>query len=94
MVEDAKQILGEKKVWFLAGIFFLVVLGMLLTVFNHERQKPRSPQGLVAAAFNQALTIQEWQPGMGQQPFMYHPAAAGKPVWKPLPPRNGNVQGR
>ena len=94
MVEDMKQKLVDRKFWILAGLFFLVVLGMLLTVFNHERQKPRSPQGLVAAALNQVFPVKEWQPGMGKQPLMYHPAAAGGPVWKPLPPRNMAGQGR
>ena len=87
MVEDAKQMLVDRKFWILAGLFSLVVLGMLLTVFNHERQKPRSPQGLVAAALNQVSPVKEWQPGTGKQPLVNHPAGANRLVWRPLPPR-------
>nr|ASQ41188.1 magnetosome protein MamI-2 [Candidatus Magnetananas rongchenensis] len=89
---------SDNTIWILVAIVFIGVLIMLITVFNHDKQKPKSPQALVAAGFNQLfnsqnLTIQEWKPGMGPQPLMYHPAAfqkqaSQKPVWQQLPSRN------
>ena len=67
----------------------LVVFGVTMAVLNHARQKPVSPQELVVAAFNQVIAPNEWKPGMGPQPFVYHPAGFGTPPftaaqeWKP-----------
>ncbi|NVM57906.1 MAG: hypothetical protein HWN51_07290, partial [Desulfobacterales bacterium] len=53
---------------------FLCVLLVLIAVFNHDKEKPQSPQALVAAAFGDTFRVKEWKPGMGPKPFMYHPA--------------------
>lgn len=87
MVEKAKQLLNDKLVLFSAVIVLLVVLMVLVTVFNNKKGDPRSPQGLVAAAFNQRLSVQEWKPGMAKQPFVNYPPA-GQLTWRPLPPRS------
>jgi len=55
----------------------LIICGVVLAVINHARSKPASPQELVVTAFNQVMKPQEWQPGMGPQPFIYHPAGFG-----------------
>ncbi len=83
MVKLAREALTERTVWFLIGSVVLCVLIVLLIVYKHETEKPRSPQALAAAAFSQFLGVKEWQPGMGKQPFMYHPAALRVKEWKP-----------
>lgn len=89
--------MGERAMWATIGVVFLCVLVVLLIVYNREKEKPNSPQAYVAAKFSQLFNvqawqhgnIQEWQPGMGQQPLLYHPAAvSGSPVWMPLPDRS------
>ncbi|CAM2057522.1 Magnetosome protein MamI-3 [Desulfovibrionales bacterium] len=65
------------------------VLLVLSVVLANGYSKPQSPQAMVAAAINGDLfTPREWKPGMGPQPFIYHPAVARKPVWQPLPETN------
>ncbi len=71
---------NDHAIWFVIAFVFLCVLFVLLAVFNHEREKPESPQAMVAAALNQ--TVQEWKPGMGSKPFIYHPAGFAQ-EWKP-----------
>jgi hypothetical protein len=85
MVEKTKELMSDRVVLISATIVFVVLLVILATVFSHEKEKPKSPQHLVAAAFNQTLPVKEWKPGMGAQPFMYHPAAFNPVVqeWKP-----------
>ena len=78
----------EWAIWLWIAIVFLVVLGVLFGIYSHEKLKPDSPHALVAAAFNQMVIAQEWQPGMGPQPLIYHPAATNSSVWRPLPPRS------
>lgn len=90
MVRAAKDALSDRTIFFLIGLVFVCVLLVLMIVFKHEEEKPKSPQALAAAAFNQIFTVQEWKPGMGKQPFMYHPAGFDSPVWKPLPIRTAN----
>ncbi|MBF0526498.1 MAG: hypothetical protein HQK56_15560 [Deltaproteobacteria bacterium] len=76
----------------LVGIIALVVLVVLLAVFNHDKAKPKLSTDK-AVAITQSLTVREWKPGMGPQPWIYHPAAFKEPVWRPLPPRpNGPKQ--
>jgi len=88
MVEKVKELMSDRVVLISATVVFVVVLVVLVAVFNHEKKKPNSPQNLVAAAFNQTLSVPEWKPGMGSQPFVYHPADFNQPVWRPLPPRS------
>ena len=90
-----KGLRETRTLWFLVGTVALCVFLILLVVFNHEREKPKSPQALVAAAFHtpNVFSAQEWQPGMGPQPFMYHPAGFKSVVWRPLPSRVGSGLG-
>ena len=78
----------DRTVWIFVGIVSLVIFVILLGVIDHAIQKPTSPQALVAAAFNlPPLTAQEWKPGMGPQPLIYHPAGFQEPPlnnWSPL----------
>ena len=90
MVRAAKDALSDRTIFFLIGLVVLCVLLVLMIVFKHEEEKPKSPQALAAAAINQIFNVQEWKPGMGTQPFMYHPAGLDRPVWKPLPVRTAN----
>jgi hypothetical protein len=83
--------LSEKAIWLWIGIVFICVVGILIGIYKHEKAKPNSPHALVAAGFNQLLGVGEWQPGMGAQPLLYHPAAFTRtPLpWQnppPLPP--------
>jgi hypothetical protein len=89
MLKELKGLGSDWTIWFLVGAVFFCVLLVLIAVFNHDREKPKSPQALVAAAFTQALTVKEWKPGMGPKPFMYHPAGFNSLAWRPLPPRPG-----
>jgi hypothetical protein len=93
MSEELKWMKSDWGVWILVACVFCAVLLVLVTVFDHEKGKATSPQALVAAAFSQSLTIQEWKPGLGPKPFLYHPAAANAPVWQPLLicPAHGSV---
>ena len=71
--------------WLWIAIVFLGVLGVLVWIYIHEQAKPDSPHALVAAAFNQMTIAQEWQPGMGPKPLVYHPAtfSFGVREWQP-----------
>ena len=85
MSEDVEGVRKDRAVWFLVGCVFCCVSLVLLAVFSHEKQKAQSPQALLAAVLGTGpLGVQEWQPGMGPKPFMYHPAAANGPAWQPL----------
>lgn len=92
MLKEVKGLSSDRTVWFMVGAVFLCVLLVLVAVFNHDREKPKSPQGLVAAAFNTVnmFSVNEWQPGMGPKPFMYHPAGFNSLAWRPLPTRAGS----
>ncbi|MBF0226385.1 MAG: hypothetical protein HQK76_13100 [Desulfobacterales bacterium] len=88
--------LNDKKVWISIIIVFIFVLGILVVTYNHSKEKPDSPQAVVAAAFNQLFSAKEWQPGMGTKPLIYHPAGftnrnniypQDNLVWKTLPDR-------
>ncbi|MBW1942809.1 MAG: hypothetical protein JRJ51_08235 [Deltaproteobacteria bacterium] len=98
MFEEIKNQPNDRTIWFLVGVVALCVLLVLVVVFNHDKEKPRSPQGIVAAAFNNTnvFSVKEWKPGMGSKPFMYHPAASNSVVWRPLPSKAapGALQGR
>ena len=83
--------LSNRTVWILVGAVFACVVLVLLIVFNHDKEKPKSPQAAVAAAFTQMFSVNEWKQGMGPTPFMYHPAGFDRLVWKPLPQRQGQV---
>ena len=85
----AKDALSDRTIWMLVGAVFLCVLLIIVIVILHDREKPKSPQAVAAAAFNQLFTTKEWKPGMGPKPFMYHPAGFHQPVWQPLPQRAG-----
>ena len=87
MAKKDKQLLNNYTAWIFLGCVFLAVLTIILTVFNHEKLKPDSPQAVAAAAFNRIIATQEWKPGMGPTPLVYHPAAATQPAWQPLPAR-------
>ena len=87
MHRAARDALSDRAVWFLVGGVIFCVLLVLVLVFYHEKNKPDSPQALVAAGFNQLFNVKEWKPGMGKKPFMYHPAGFENPVWRPLPMR-------
>ncbi len=41
----------EKSIWLMVGVVFLIVFGVVFAVLNHAREKPGSPQELVATAF-------------------------------------------
>ena len=83
----------DRAVWFLVGCVFCCVILVVLAVFFHGKNKAQSPQALVAAALSAWTGVQEWKPGMGPQPFMYHPAASNGPMWQPLMicPQHGAV---
>ncbi len=85
----SKDALSDRTIWMLVGAVFLCVLQIIVVVSLHDREKPESPQAVAAAAFNQLFPVKEWKPGMGSQPFMYHPAEFNQPVWHPLPQRAG-----
>ena len=88
MVRATKEALNDRTTWFLVGAVFLCVLLVLVIVFSHNREKPESPQALVAAAFNQQpFSVKEWKPGLGKKPFVYHPAGGRGLAWRPLPLR-------
>jgi hypothetical protein len=87
MSPNDRNPLSERAIWIRIAIVFVCVLGVLIAIYIHEQTKPDSPHVLVAAAFNQMIIAQEWQPGMGPKPLVYHPATANSPAWKPLPPR-------
>lgn len=93
MNEEMEGVKKDRAVWFLVGCVFCCVLLVLLAVFFHEKGKAQSPQALIAAALGTPL-VQEWKPGMGPQPLLYHPAAANAPVWQPLLvcPQHGAVK--
>ncbi len=42
---------NDNMVWIIVVIVFIVVFGIILAVLNHAKDKPDSPQALVAAAF-------------------------------------------
>ena len=84
----AKEALSDRTIWMMVGAVFLSVLLIIVIVMLHDREKPESPQAVAAAAFNQMFPVKEWKPGMGPQPFMYHPAGINQPIWQPLPQRN------
>lgn len=92
MSEKVKQMLDDRTSWIFLGCVLAVIVVTLLAMLNHEKEKPDSPQALAAAAFNRIIDTREWKPGMGPQPFMYHPAAGSRLVWQPLPPR-GKARG-
>jgi len=78
--------LSDKAIWFWISIVFIGVMAILISIYNHEKLKPKSPQHMVATAFNQMFTAKEWKPGMGQKPLLYHPAALklySAKEWKP-----------
>lgn len=78
MVRIAKDALSDRAIWFLIGLVVVCVLLVLVIVFRHDEPKPQSPQSLAAAAMTQLFGVQEWKPGMGKQPFMYHPAGLNR----------------
>jgi hypothetical protein len=77
--------LSDRAIWIWIVVVFVCVLGALISIYIHEKAKPDSPHALVAAAFNQMRMTQEWQPGMGPKPLVYHPAAFtfGAKEWQP-----------
>lgn len=89
MLSVTKNALSDRTIWFMVGLVVLCVCLVLIIVFKHDSEKPKSPQALAAAAFNQIFAVKEWKPGMGEKPFMYHPAGFNRLAWKPLPRRTG-----
>ena len=87
MGRAARDALSDRATWLMAGVVFLCVLLVLIIVSIHDKEKPESPQALVAKAINQIVALKEWKPGMGKKPFMYHPAGFNALVWRPLPLR-------
>ena len=90
MRENVNKELSERTVWVLVAIVFFSLSGVLAIVFNNEKTKPQSPHELVASAFNQRLSLQNWTPGIvgvGQTPVMTQTAIPQQPVWRPLPAR-------
>jgi hypothetical protein len=87
MVRTARDALSDRTTWLMVGVVFLCVLLVLIIVSIHDKEKPESPQALVAKAINQMVPLKEWKPGMGKKPFMYHPAGFNALVWRPLPLR-------
>jgi len=77
------DMVSTRTVMILSVVVMAVVSIMVTFVVEKAKQKPQSPQAMVAAA------IREWKPGMGPQPFMYHPAAQTSPSWRPLPQTAG-----
>ncbi|SLM32736.1 Magnetosome protein MamI with additionnal 2 TM helixes [Desulfamplus magnetovallimortis] len=77
--------MNDRTIWFIIGIVFLCLSIVLAVVYNRDKAKPDSPHAMVAAGLTRIFQIQEWKPGMGKQPLVYHPAAATTPVWRPLP---------
>ena len=87
MRENVNKELSERTVWVLVAIVFFSLSGVLAIVFNNEKTKPQSPHELVASAFNQRLSLQNWTPGMRQTPIMTQTVSPQQPVWRPLPAR-------
>ena len=87
MGRAARDALSDRATWLMAGVVLLCVLLVLIIVSIHDKEKPESPQALVAKAINQIVALKEWKPGMGKKPFMYHPAGFSALVWRPLPLR-------
>ena len=87
MRENVNKELSERTVWVLVAIVFLSLSGVLAIVFNNEKTKPQSPHELVASAFNQRHSVQNWTPGVGQTPVMTQTFSPQQPVWRPLPAR-------
>ena len=77
--------LSDGRTLAITGLVFLCLIIVLGVVYNRDKEKPDSPHAMVAAGFTRMLQIQEWKPGMGTQPLVYHPAAATSPMWRPLP---------
>jgi hypothetical protein len=75
--------LSNRTVLGLIGVVFVGLCVFLVVVLLHEREKPQSPQALVASAFTQIFPAKEWKPGMGKTPLVYHPAAATRPITQP-----------
>jgi hypothetical protein len=85
MNEEMEGVRQDRAIWFLIGCVFCCVLLVLLTVFFHDKNKAQSPQALLAAVLGTGPSgVPEWQPGMGPQPLMYHPAASQGLSWQPL----------
>lgn len=80
-------------IWLVIIIVFLVVFGAVGAVLIHDEEKPKSPQALVASAFNQTPLFNVLNNGRGTQPILYHPAAFENVQWNPLYfcPRDGAV---
>jgi len=87
MRENVNKELSERTVWVLVAIVFFSLSGVLAIVFNNEKTKPQSPHELVASAFNQRHSVQNWTPGVGQTPVMTQTFSPQQPVWRPLPAR-------
>jgi hypothetical protein len=87
MRKNVNKELSERTVWVLVAIVFFSLSGVLAIVFNNEKTKPQSPHELVASAFNQRHSVQNWTPGMGQTPVMTQTVSPQQPVWRPLPVR-------
>ena len=56
MNESPDQTANEYQTWFLVALVFIIVSGILITVFKHDKIKPQTPHELVATAFNQILS--------------------------------------
>jgi hypothetical protein len=92
-MHENPRLKNEYQTWILVALVFVIVSGILITVFKHDKIKPQTPHELVASAFKQMLSANEWQTRMVQkQPLVYHPAGSKSIVWQPLPQRQTPMQ--
>ena len=55
----ARNPLSDRTIWLLVGMVFVCVLLVLIIVFHHDREKPKSPQALAVTAINQIFPVKE-----------------------------------
>lgn len=75
---------NDWAIWIIIMVVFLIVFGIVLAVLNNAKDKPRGPQALVAAVFNQAPIFNVLNTGAGTKPILTHPVAFENLQWKPL----------
>ncbi len=84
MGKEQRGLQNERALWVLVGLVVFLVILVLVAVFENDKSKARSPQAFVAAALNRPVFKNEWKPGRGPEPLIYHPAAMTAPAWQPL----------
>ncbi len=70
--------------WLTISFVIFVICVMVFAVLNHAKDKPDTPQAMMAAALQQIRGIPEWKTGSGSQPLLSRPAAFRVRAWKVL----------